>query len=118
MFSQARHYNHFHQTFESWRDNFCGLIIDSVNERLTVDGFRMTDEPDADKDARDIWQRNYMDAEHNAAQLDAMIQGASYAVVWSDDDDQPTITMESAENVVVQYKPGSRRELAAAAKFY
>ncbi|MGW2709437.1 phage portal protein [Streptomyces sp. NPDC001356] len=117
-FSQARHFNEFSRIFEGWRDNFCGLIVDSVNERLAVDGFRMTDEPDADRDAREIWQRNGMDAEHNAAQLDAMIQGVSYAVVWADEKGQPTITMESAEHVIVQYKPGSRRQLDAAAKFY
>jgi hypothetical protein len=118
MFSQGRHFDQFNQTFETWRDNFCGLIVDSVNERLSVDGFRMTDEPDADKDAREIWQRNCMDAEHNAAQLDAMIQGVSYAVVWADSDGFPTITMESAEHVIVQYAPGSRRDIDAAAKFY
>ncbi|QUI30676.1 phage portal protein [Streptomyces alfalfae] len=117
-FSQARHLNEFGHVFEKWRDNFCGLIIDSVNERMAIDGFRMTDEPAADADAREIWQRNHMDAESNAGHLDAMVQGSAYAVVWADQDNQPTITLESAENVVVQYKPGSRRELEAAAKFY
>ncbi|MFF9667309.1 phage portal protein, partial [Streptomyces althioticus] len=118
MFSQGRHFDQFNRVFETWRDNFTGLIVDSVNERLSIDGFRMTDEPDADVDARDIWQRNCMDAESNAAHLDAMIQGVSYAVVWADNDGNPTITMESAEHVIVQYTPGSRRQLDAAAKFY
>src|SRR4051795_7643180 len=54
VFSQARHKGQFAQIFEKWQDNFCGLIIDSVNERLGIDGFRMTEEPEADKDARDI----------------------------------------------------------------
>ncbi|MFC9231348.1 phage portal protein [Streptomyces decoyicus] len=118
VFAQARHMEQYGRVFERWRDNFCGLIIDSVNERLAIDGFRMTDEPDADKDARDIWQRNFMDAESNAGHLDAMIHGTAFAVVWADSDGRPTITLESAENVVVQYKPGSRREIEAAAKFY
>ncbi|MFD8088963.1 phage portal protein [Streptomyces malaysiensis] len=118
VFAQARHRNEFGHIFDKWRDNFCGLIIDSVNERLAIDGFRMTDEPEADKDARDIWQRNFMDAEANAGHLDAMVQGTAYVVVWADSNGRPTITLESAENVVVQYKPGSRREIEAAAKFY
>ncbi|MFF4815290.1 phage portal protein [Kitasatospora sp. NPDC001309] len=117
-FAQARHISEFGHVFDKWRDNFCGLIVDSVNERLAIDGFRMTDEPDADKDARDIWQRNFMDAESNAGHLDAMVQGAAYAVVWAGKDGRPAITMESAENLVVQYKPGSRREIDAAAKIY
>jgi hypothetical protein len=117
-FAQARHLNEFGAVFEKWRDNFCGLIVDSVNERMAIDGFRMTDEPSADRDARDIWQRNHMDAESNAGHLDAMVQGVSYAVVWADDSGQPTISLESAENVSVQYKPGSRRELEAAARYF
>ena len=118
VFAQARHKRQFAELFEHWCDNFSGLIVDSVNERLAIDGFRMTDEPDADKDARDIWQRNFMDSESNAAHLDALVNGLSFAVVWADRDGRPTITVESAEHVVVQYYPGSRRDIEAAAKFY
>ncbi|MFD7257166.1 phage portal protein [Streptomyces sp. NPDC059874] len=117
-FAQAKYQSEFGRLFDSWADNFCGLIVDSVNERMFIDGFQMTDEPGGDKAARDIWQRNHLDAESNAAHLDAMVHGVSYAVVWADSDGQPVITVESAENVVVQYKPGSRWEIEAAAKFY
>lgn len=117
-FAQAKYQSEFGRLFDSWADNFCGLIVDSVNERMFIDGFQMTDEPGGDKAARDIWQRNHLDAESNAAHLDAMVHGVSYAVVWADSDGQPVITVESAENVVVQYRPGSRYEIEAAAKFY
>ncbi|MFD8886431.1 phage portal protein [Streptomyces erythrochromogenes] len=118
VFAQAKYQSEFGRLFDSWSDNFCGLIVDSVNERLYIDGFQMTDEPGGDKDAREIWQRNRLDAESNAAHLDAMIHGVSYAVVWADSAGQPVISIESAENVVVQYKPGSRWDIEAAAKFY
>ncbi|MBT2383881.1 phage portal protein [Streptomyces sp. ISL-11] len=118
LFAQAKYKREFAGVFEQWNDNFCGLIVDSVNERLAIDGFRMTDEPVADKEAREIWQRNFLDAESNSAHLDAMIQGASYAVVWADEDGEPVISIESAETTVVQHKAGSRRQLEAAAKFF
>lgn len=118
VFAQARHKKEYGHLFENWCDNFAGLIVDSVNERMSIDGFRMTDEPEADKDARDIWQRNFMDSESNAGHLDALINGVSYAVVWADKQGKPTITVQSAENVVVQYAPGSRREIDAAGYFY
>lgn len=118
LFAQAKYHNEFAGVFEQWNDNFCGLIVDSVNERLAIDGFRMTDEPVADKAAREIWQRNFLDAESNSAHLDAMLQGAAFAVVWADEDGEPIISIESAETTVVQYKPGSRRDLEAAAKFF
>lgn len=117
-FSQEKHTTQFGKIFSNWRDNFCGLIIDSVNERMSIQGFRMGDGADADKDALDIWQRNFMDAESNAAHIDAMVGGAAYAIVWGDVDGQPVISMESAWDVVIQYKPGSRRDIEAGAKFY
>ncbi|MER6912245.1 phage portal protein [Streptomyces sp. NPDC000594] len=118
LFAQAKYENAFAGAFARWSDNFCGLIIDSVNERLAVEGFRMTDEPQADREARAIWQRSRMDAESAAGQLDAMVSGHAYVVVWADGDGEPTITVESAETTVVQLKPGSRREVEAAAKFF
>ncbi|MFE9120866.1 phage portal protein [Streptomyces sp. NPDC007172] len=117
-FSQAIYNTAFGDTFRSWSDNFCALIVDAVNERLRVIGFRMTTDPDADEDAHAIWQRNHMDVQSSAAHLDAMIHGESYAIVWAGVDGEPVISCESAENVVVQYKPGSRTELDAAAKFF
>ncbi|MFI1796364.1 phage portal protein [Streptomyces sp. NPDC020379] len=118
LFAQSKYQSEFAEVFDRWSDNFCGLVIDSVNERMAVDGFRMTDEPEADKAARRIWQRNFMDAESASGHLDAMIQGAAYVVVWADEDGEPTITVESAETTVIQLKAGSRREVEAAAKFF
>lgn len=118
LFSQSKYRTEFAHVFDRWNDNFCGLIIDSVNERMFIDGFRLSREPAEDDLAREIWQRNRMDSESNSAHLDAMIQGAAYAVVWGDEDGKAVISVESAEHVVVQYKPGSRHEIEAAAKFY
>ncbi|WP_267842210.1 phage portal protein [Streptomyces antarcticus] len=118
LFSQSKYRTEFAHVFDRWNDNFCGLVIDSVNERMFIDGFRLSKEPGEDDLAREIWQRNGMDAASNSAHLDAMIQGAAYAVIWGDESGKAVISVESAEHVVVQYKPGSRNEIEAAAKFY
>lgn len=117
-FSQARFKAEFREVFENWRDNFCGLIIDSATERMTVDAFRIPDAPGTDKDAWEFWQRSSMDVLSNAVHLDAMVQGRAYVLVWPDDKGEPSIQPVSAENMVVQYKPGSRTELEAAARFF
>ncbi|WP_232543920.1 phage portal protein [Streptomyces buecherae] len=118
LFAQSKYRSEFADVFDRWSDNFCGLVIDSVNERLAVEGFRMADEPQADREARRIWQKNFLDAESASGHLDAMVQGSAYVVVWADGDGDPVITVESPETVVVQFKPGSRREVEAAAKFF
>ncbi|MEU5878188.1 phage portal protein [Spirillospora sp. NPDC047279] len=112
-YAQEKFREVFGAMFHNYRDNFAPLIVDSISERLSIKGFRMGPEEDADKDALQIWQKNYLDADSNAAMIDAMIQGSSFLLVWGDDDDQPVITPESASEVCVQLAPGSRRVLDA-----
>jgi hypothetical protein len=117
-FSQARFKSAFADVFEQWRDNFCGMIVDSTNERLHIDSFRVPDSPGTDKEAREFWQRSSMDAFSNSVHLDALIQGVAYVLVWADSTGEPTITPVSGEQMAVQYKAGSLTELEAAARFY
>jgi hypothetical protein len=113
-FAQRKFREEFGYLFTDWRDNFCGVVIDSMTERMRIDGFRWGDSPDADEDAQEIWQANFLDSESTQAHTDALVAGISFLTVWGDEDDQPTITPESALEMVVQYQPGSRRKLAAA----
>ncbi|MER7208545.1 phage portal protein [Streptosporangium sp. NPDC000239] len=117
-YAQEKFNEIFGQMFVGWRDNFCPLIVDSISERLRIQGFRMGPDEPADKDATEIWQYNSLDAESNAGHIDALMGGLSHLVVWGDEDDMPLISPESAEEVVVQYEPGSRRKRAAALKQY
>ncbi|MEV2279187.1 phage portal protein [Nocardiopsis sp. NPDC049922] len=117
-FAQKKFAEEFGGMFVDWRDNFCSLVVDSISERLNVRGFRMSEQPEADKDAQEIWQRNFLDADSNAAHIAALVSGRSYLAVWGDKDDNPIISPETSSEVVVQYKPGSRRELQAGLKQY
>lgn len=117
-YAQQKFSEIFGELFIGWRDNFCPLIVNAISEHLRIQGFRMGPEEPADKDATAIWQYNSLDAEHNAAHIDALVGGVSHLVVWGDEDDMPLISPESAEEVVVQYEPGSRRKRAAALKQY
>jgi hypothetical protein len=110
-FAQEKFKQEFGSLFNDWRDNFCSLVVDSLSERMRINGFRFGDNDKADKDAAEIWQRNFLDADSNAAHIDALVVGQSYLIVWADDDQNATITPQSGHDVVVQYKPGSRRDL-------
>ncbi|EGJ73589.1 hypothetical protein STTU_0800 [Streptomyces sp. Tu6071] len=116
-FSQAKYKSAFRGVFETWRDNFCGTILDSTNERLHVEGFRLPG-TGTDQDAREFWQRSSMDSFSSAVHLDALITGKSFVLVWADKKGEPIITPVSSQEMVVQYKPGSLTELEAAARFY
>jgi hypothetical protein len=102
--------------FSSFADNWCQLVVDAVEERLNVEGFRHGNDPEADKDAWAIWQRNNLDAESQLAHSEALVKGDSYAIVWADDDGQPKVSIESPRDVVVAYKAGDRTQRLAALK--
>lgn len=115
-FSQIRYKAAFASVFEQWRDNFCGTIVDSTNERLHVDSFRIPGEDDG-KDAREFWQRSSMDAYSSSVHLESLITGVAYVVVWADAEGEPTITPVPSSRMAVCYKAGSLWELEAAARF-
>jgi hypothetical protein len=117
-YAQKKFSEIFGDLFVGWRDNFCPLIVDSVSERLRIQGFRMEAEEPADKAANEIWQRNALDADSNSAHIDALMGGSSYLTVWGDKNGKALIVPESAEEVTVQYEPGNRRKRAAALKRY
>lgn len=90
------------------------LIVDSVEERLEVQGVRFGDEQ-ADEDAWAIWQENGLDAESSLLHQAALTNGRGYAIVWSDDNDEkPQVTLEHASLCAVEYERGTRRQRKAA----
>lgn len=93
--------------------NFCQLVVQAVAERLEVTGFRLAGAEDADAEAFDIWQANGLDEASGLAHLDALILGRAYAIVWADDDGEPTITVESPRQVWVEHHPATRQRTAA-----
>ncbi|MEQ8834283.1 MAG: phage portal protein [Miltoncostaeaceae bacterium] len=110
----------FAQLLQDSRSNFCRLVVDAVEERLRVDGFRLSASEDeaADRGAWAIWQANQMDSESQTAFVEALTKGVSYLSVWSGDD-HPVIAVEDPLQTIVEYEPGTgMRRRAAALKIW
>jgi hypothetical protein len=112
----------FRLLLEDSRSNFMRLVVDAVEERLQVEGFRNSASGDAvaDQDSWAIWQANQLDAESQTAFLEALIKGHSYLSVWMDEGaDYPTIAVEDPMQTIVGYVPGTAyRKRAAALKVW
>jgi len=136
----------FGDLFADFADNFSALVVDSVDERLDVEGFRFPygeDAPDddeeaggapegtesadaddvdaADDDAWRIWQANHLDAESQLAHVDALIKGTCYLHVSPYRGDwinpqTPSITVEDALQCYVETAPNNRLLRRAAVK--
>lgn len=106
------------------RTNYCGLVVESMRERLAVTGFRMGNQDTAagseesDAEANRIWQANYLDADASMVHIDALTYGRSYVIVGPnpDDDATPLITPEDPCEVISESDPVNRRLVRAALK--
>jgi hypothetical protein len=92
-------------------------VVDTLDERLDVEGFRYASSADGDDALWDIWQANNLDEESQLAHLDALVYGIAYAAVGTNDDGSPLITVESGRQVAVQWNPRGR-EITAALRVY
>ena len=115
-FTSQKFRDAFGGMFASFADNWCQLVVDAVEERLNVEGFRYGSDPKADGDAWKIWQANGLDADSQLAHSEALIKGDAFAIVWGDNDGKPKISIESPRDVVVAFAPGNRKHRLAALK--
>jgi hypothetical protein len=119
----SKMHDEFRLLLEDSRANFMRLVVDATEERLKVDGFRLSAETDAvaDKDAWKIWQANKMDAESQSAFIEALVKGLSYLSVWAPPkgSEYASIAVEDPTETIVSYVPGSNyRQRAAALKVW
>lgn len=115
-FATERFREVFGGLFRELADNWCEVVVDATEERMNVDGFRFGPEPEADSDAWGIWQRNNMDSESQLLHTEMLVTGYGYSLVWTDDNGDPKITVESPQQCIVAHSPGDRRRRAAALK--
>ena len=94
--------------------NWPRLVVDAVEERLDVEGFRFGDQADADADLWRIWQANNLDEESQQCHLDALVMRRAYVIVGSNPDDEtlPVITVESPLEAYAETDPRTRQVTA------
>lgn len=85
------------------------LIVQAVEERLDVAGFRTAGADKPNGSLWDLWQDSNLDEESQLLHLDSLVYGCGYALVWADDAGNPRITVESPREIYVERYPGSRR---------
>lgn len=115
LYAGTKYRQAFGTLFAGFSDNFCGLVVDAVEERLDVEGFRMGDDLLADTDAWRLWQENDLDAWSQIAHTEALVKGQASVLVWADEDepDEVEITIQDALEMVVARDQSSGDRLAA-----
>ena len=90
-----------------------GIVVDTIDERLAIEGFRMGASADSDSELWDIWCLNHMERESRLAHLDALMYGRGFVMVGADDSGMPLITVESPVSMAATYDVSTQRVTAA-----
>jgi hypothetical protein len=118
-FASEKFLDAFGGLFGAFADNWCALVVDAVEERLQVQGFRVGKEVEADSAAKKIWEENELDLQSAMGHTDGLVAGAFYVTAWqrgdagSPDEKVPEITVESAATAIVLAHPKMRRRRTA-----
>ncbi|WP_081790468.1 phage portal protein [Nocardioides sp. URHA0032] len=90
--------------------NLMGLAAEATAERMSVEGIRIGDEPEADKDAWRIWKDSDFDAGSDEAIAAALICERSFVSVSPPKGDgNPRLNYEDPSQVVLAYSPEGER---------
>lgn len=95
--------------------NWPRLVVDALEERLDVEGFRFSENAEADSELWGIWQANDLDEESQLGHVDALALRRSFVIVGANEDDpaNPLITVESPLEVYAERDPRTREVVAA-----
>lgn len=108
-----------YQTFQQKaRVNFAELIVEAVQERMTVTGFRVGDGEELSKEADRIWSYNELDTFSGDVHADMLGLRDGYAIVAPGPDGIPVITREDPMLVIAEMDPLRPSKPRAALKMF
>lgn len=89
------------------------MYLDSIEERLDVETFRLSGKADPIERLTDWWKYNRLDEESSLGHLEALIYGRSYITVSApgegDHPDNPLIRVESPLNLYAEVDPRTQK---------
>lgn len=117
LFATSKFRDVFSGLFKEFADNWTELVVDAVEERLDVEGFRLPGDKAGETKAWRFWQANQLDADSQLAHTEALINGMAYVLAWPGEKD-PLICVEDPQEMIVAHAPGNRRDRQAAVKIW
>lgn len=119
-FASSEFQEYFGKRYGGFSDNWVQVVADAPVERLTVTGVTPYGADEADVESWRIWQMNGLDVDSQLGFLGAGNGARAHVLVWGnpDDEETPVVTFEDAGQSIVAYRPGSRRDRIAAAKWW
>lgn len=95
--------------------NWPRTVVNSIEERCDVEGFRLSGDPKVNDELWRIWEENDLHEESQMAHVDALVFGRSFACVGTNENDEstPLTTVESPLEMTCAFNT-RRRDIEAA----
>lgn len=109
----------FGEAFLLFRDNWCGVVVDALTDRLEIEGIIKEDDGEEKKIASQIWdlfRSNDIDEQQEYLHEGIAVEGRAYAIVWPDEEIGARIDWQQAQNVIVRYSDDDWRKPVLALK--
>lgn len=110
----------FEGLFNPVRVNLCRVAVDVTMERLEVDGFIVGDDDNQEgaDAARRIWLANDLDVMSSIAHTESGIKGTAFTLTWPGEDDEPIVSVEDPEEMVIARRTSPPYDVIAALKVW
>jgi Phage portal protein, SPP1 Gp6-like len=116
----------FGRLFKAFSDNLMPTVVETVKDRLKLDGFTVAGKEEGQADAAiqptldELWRRNRLLVRANQVHLDSLIEGDSYVIIWPNryENDFPTFYPNCASAIVIDYDDEQPGYITRAAKAY
>lgn len=111
----SREWSDFHKNrYQEFADNWCGVVVDALNERLRVVGIQASPEHDRQQAALwDAMRRAQFSMKSAQGFLQTITSSVSAAVVWADRTGTPTLSWEHPSEMYVQHDIATGEATAA-----
>lgn len=110
----SEEFRKFHgQRFKGWADNWCGVVGSAAPELTEFAAIHLGDDDEdlsaAERSLLRDWNINDGQAQSAQGFLSGAVASRSFALVWGDDDDEPTLSWEHASQAIVGYHDNGRQ---------
>lgn len=89
------------------------LVLDSVDDRLQHEGFKLAGKDSPDDQLAKMWKASGLDDGANEGYYAAAVSGEAFVMVGPGDGAYPLMTIEYADKVAVEIDPRTRQPIAA-----